>query len=438
MRPPFQDHWQHVRTIVDASLRAASPDRLVETAVRANPPRTERVAVIAIGKAAAGMYEGFVRVHGEPQDRIMVLPHGASGPDWARRASHPVPAEDSVRAAEAIASFIRERAVVWAGGEPGSFVLLLSGGASALTALPMTGLTLEDLQKTTSDLLRAGADIRELNWVRKHLEQLKGGRLAALVAPFPLDVHALSDVIGDDRAVIGSGQAWPDGSTYSDALDILNRRGVAAMAVRRFLREGDSGQHPETPKPGDPVFAAVRYGIVGNNSTAVTAAMEAAASLGFTTTRRREPLLGEAAIEGVGAGMRLAGLQGPACVVYGGETTVRVGRAAGEGGRNQELALAAALDLDGKPGCALVAFATDGVDGPTDAAGAVVTGHTCEAARKLGLDPRTALTGHDSHGFFRELERGGEPCLIRTGPTGTNVNDLVVALAYEESPASGV
>jgi len=346
---------------------------------------------------------------------------------------HPLPTQRSVAAGEAVRSFVERCAAAERGRDDageGVLTVLLSGGASALVCSPEDGVSLDDLRAVTSALLRAGATIAELNAVRKHVERLKGGRLAALAAPCRVDALILSDVIGDDLDVIGSGPVTPDPTTFADALAVLERRGVldAGPTVTARLRAGAAGEIPETPKPGDAVFDRVRTWVVASNVAAVEAAREAAEGLGFRIASVQHGVTGDAASAGRAVAteaLRRGASERPLAVIAGGETTVDVGGGAGKGGRNQEAALAAALTMDGAEGVAVMALATDGVDGPTDAAGAVVNAQTCKRARAMGPDPVDALRRHDSHTI---LDRLG--CLIRTGPTGTNVNDVVVALAY--------
>lgn len=417
-RPRFEDHERHVRAIFNAALRAADPAACVAMAVGAFPPRAKRPAVIATGKAAGAMYEGFAGARGQPPARLMVIPAGAPGPTWALRADHPVPSQRSMDAGQAVADFAR--------GQPSDcdgFVLLLSGGASALTTLPMPGIEPGDLQEVTGALLRGGADIHELNCVRKHLEQLKGGRLAVMMAPRPVDAYVLSDVVDNNLSVIGSGPVHPDGSTFADAIHVLQSRGIAPPRVVRFLESGAAGIHPETPKLGDPAFLGVREVIVGDNAVAANGALRAAQGLGFDATRG--PSLSGEASEMAGWLVERARVRRTGCAVAGGETTVTVGRAAGRGGRNQELALAGAIILAGKDDVVLATLATDGVDGPTDASGAIVTGQTCATARTLGADPAAFLARHDSYSFFDKVGKH-----LKLGPTGTNVNDLALVLAY--------
>ena len=378
----------------------------------------EHVFVIAAGKAAVPMTAAVADILGEWMTRgVAVTKHGhAEGWSCPRvnviEAGHPVPDDHSVRGARAVAELAEQAR------ESDLVVCLLSGGGSALLTRPVPGVTLDDLQRMTDELLRSGATINEINAVRKHCSGIKGGHLARLVSPAPLVALILSDVIGDPLDVIASGPTVPDSTTVADARAVLERHG---MADGGFLRE--------TPKPGDVIFDRVQNVVVGSNRLGTRAAAERARSLGFNTLSLGSYVEGEAREVGkvaaaLAKSVRADGdpLEPPACVVWGGETTVTV-RGEGKGGRNQELALAAALALDGWPGIFVMALATDGTDGPTDAAGATVTGETVEQARELGLDARGALEANDSYRFFDAL---GD--LIRTGPTGTNVNDLLFIL----------
>lgn len=346
----------------------------------------------------------------------------------ALEADHPVPTGRNIEAAARVA-----RAVEFMPSD-GTLLLLLSGGASALLTLPAAGLALDDLATVTQALLRAGAPIDELNAVRKHCERLKGGGMVRLAAPRAVHALILSDVVGDRLDVIGSGPTAPDPTTYADALAVMERRGAlgASRAVTDHLRRGAAGQLPETLKPGDPALALARNTIIGGNETALRAAEHQLASDGFNIIAVEREVGGEAEEIGRTLARRLRAIREPdrpACILLGGETTVTVGDATGVGGRNQELALAAATELDGDPSLGVLAFATDGRDGPTDAAGAFVTGATAAAARERGLDLAFALREHDSHPTLDALG-----CLIRTGPTGTNVNDVAVGYALRTGP----
>jgi hydroxypyruvate reductase len=320
-------------------------------------------------------------------------------------------------------------------GRDDTLLVLLSGGASALLPAPIAGLRLEDKARTTSLLLRAGATIQELNTVRKHLSRLKGGGLARRAAPARVFTLVLSDVVGDDLSTIASGPTVPDPTTFSDALAVLDRRGLlrqTPLRVRRHLEAGARGQTPETPKAGDAAFRRTVTHVVGGNRRSVLAAAREASRLGLrpvVLTTRLEGEAREVARCLVAILRECAEREGsrrrPTCLLAGGETTVTMA-GAGQGGRNQELAVAAAASLDGFPVPAVVAsFATDGIDGTSDAAGGVVDDRTVRRARALGLAaPSAFLAQSDSRNFLGPL---GD--LILTGPTGTNVVDIAVLLA---------
>jgi hydroxypyruvate reductase len=377
-----------------------------------------RVFIIGGGKAAVTMAAAVADILGEDLTQGTLVTKYEHARGWSHpafrviEAGHPVPDENSVRGAQAVAELARQAT------ERDLVICLISGGGSALLTRPAEGLTLDDLQRLTDALLRSGATINEINAVRKHCSGIKGGNLARLVAPARLVTLILSDVIGDPLDVIASGPTVPDSTTVLEAREVLERHGIGhAVPLRK------------TPKSGYPVFARVQNVVVGSNRLAALSAVEAARALGFEALLLGTYVEGEArevaqVAAALAKGMRADGdpLSPPACLVWGGETTVTI-RGEGKGGRNQELALAAALALDGWPGVLVMALATDGTDGPTDAAGAVVTGETMARARELGLDARAALDANDSYPFFDAL--GG---LIRTGPTGTNVNDLLFVL----------
>ena len=385
-------------------------------------PRAQLV-VLAVGKAAAGMAAALERLAGERIDAGLAVTkdgHGAPLERIAlREAAHPVPDTRSQSAAREAIQLVRtaQREDV--------LVVLLSGGASSLLSDPAPGLTLADVAGTTTALLAAGVDIEGLNAVRKHLSAIAGGRLARRAACGRIEVLAISDVPGDRLDVIGSGPLAADPTTYADALAVLDRAGLrdrVPAAVRAHLEAGARGEAEETPKPGDPDLARVRTTVLASNRSALEAVRAAVEREG----RRAVVLEGGLRGEAREAGRRLAALAGslagsrPVCLVAGGETTVHV-RGGGRGGRSQELALAAALELEGRAGAAILAAGTDGTDGPTDAAGAYADGETVARGRARGVDARAALADNDAYTFF--AAEGG---LFRTGPTGTNVMDLAL------------
>jgi hydroxypyruvate reductase len=395
------------------------------------PPR--RVWVIAIGKAASPMARALERVlgrrlaggivvtkygHGLPLDRLELIETG-----------HPLPDRNGVEAAERIRRLAETRIAA------GDLVLApISGGGSALVAAPAAGITLQDKLASTELLLRSSATIQEINALRKHLSWLKGGGLARSLEPATVVSLILSDVVGDDLATIASGPLAPDPTTFRECLEILDRHGIAGRvpsAVRRRLEAGSRGEIAETPKPGDPVFRRIQNVLVGNNGAACAAALREARRLGYRSlvlTSRLEGDTAEAARFhcAIAAEIALDGrpLRRPACVVSGGETTVKL-EGNGKGGRNQEFALRCARPLARIPvPCLVCSLGTDGTDGPTDAAGAVADSRTL--ARSLDVAPgllEAALENNDSYNFFARL---GD--LIITGPTRTNVVDLHVVL----------
>ncbi len=349
-------------------------------------------------------------------------------------AGHPMPDERGLAAAQEVESLVGGL------GRRDVLLVLLSGGASALLPAPSLGISLADKAKTTSLLLRAGAPIQELNTVRKHLSRLKGGGLARVAAPARVLTLVLSDVVGDDLSTIASGPTVPDPTTFADALDVLQGRGLledTPLAVRRHLEAGAHGRTPETPKAGEAAFRRTATRVVGGNRRSVLAAAREATRLGL------RPVILTTRLEGESREVarclvailrehvdRKRATRRPTCLLAGGETTVTV-RGRGQGGRNQELAVAAAAALEGFPTGAVVAsLATDGIDGMSDAAGGVVDDRSARRARDLGLPPPSAfLANSDSRNFLGPL---GD--LIVTGPTGTNVNDIVVFLAGGASP----
>ncbi|HID89243.1 MAG TPA: DUF4147 domain-containing protein [Anaerolineae bacterium] len=439
---------EQVMELIWAALGAANPMRAVARHLRwegerlrvgdrlYDLPADRRVVVIGAGKAGAGMAAGVEAVLGDRIDAGWVNVRYGYEPAHPLRhvhihpAGHPLPDRAGMEGTERILGLVDSL------GEGDLALVLISGGASALLVQPVEGVTLEDLQRLTDELLRGGATIEETNAVRKHLSQVKGGRLARRITQRGAcaAVLVLSDVVGNPLDAIGSGPCAPDPTTFADARAVLERHSMldrAPAAVRTYLERGLRGEVEETPKPGDPLFGHIHHVIVGDNRTAALAAAERARALGFHTQVLTTYLEGEAREVGtVLAALakeeaRYASpLPHPACLILGGETTVTV-RGGGRGGRNQEAALAAALALEGWEGVMVATLATDGTDGPTDAAGAIATGETVARARALGLDPADHLARNDAYSFFAAL---GD--LILTGPTGTNVCDLAFVLAF--------
>jgi glycerate-2-kinase len=419
-----------VLAIVRAAIAAADPRRLVARSLVERPfDLADPSGVVAAGKAAPGMLVAFAAVAGRRlrsgviacPERPPTLPPGV---EW-ERASHPVPDDGSVRAARRALQVSREMRAL-----EGDLIVLLSGGASAMLASPPAGLSIGDKAETTRLLLGAGCPIHEINTVRKHLSAIKGGRLAA-TAGRSLTL-AISDVVGPveaDPAVIGSGPSTADDTTYADAIRVLETRGLlddVPSAVRAHLRRGARGGLDESIKPGDPRLREADVRIVGGRRDAMEGARHEARARGYSVEVLEQAIVGEARAAGpelVERAMASRGA-GPHCLIASGETTVTV-KGRGRGGRNQEIVLSAIrvlADIDRH--VALASVGTDGVDGPTDAAGAVADAATLERSQLRGLGaPEWALDENDSYAFFEAL---GD--LIRTGPTGTNVGDVHIVV----------
>lgn len=395
----------------------------------------DRIVVVGAGKATARMAQAVETLLGERiLAGLIVVKDGHTLPlDIIEQveAAHPVPNEAGQAGTQRILEMVR------AADEKTLVVCLLSGGASALLVAPADGVTLQDKQQATSLLLKAGASINELNAVRKHLSAVKGGRLAQAAYPAQLVTLLLSDVIGDRLDVIASGPTAPDESTFADALSVIGKYGLKEkmpLRVVAYLESGASGQLPETMKSGDRCFGKTSNVIVGAISLALDVAQEKSRQLGIAAKIINEELQGEARTAArflaQTARTTLAGLQAGerCCLLCGGETTVTVS-GTGKGGRNQELALAFALEIEGLKGVTLLSAGTDGGDGPTDAAGALVDGQTVAQARGLGIDPANYLKNNDSYNFFRQYDaRSGRQSHFITGPTGTNVMDMQLLL----------
>jgi glycerate 2-kinase len=384
------------------------------------------VRIVAAGKAAPAMAAAAARRLGSRiRSGLVIASTPASVPDGFELivGGHPIPTVESERGGRRALSLAESL-------HPGERLLVLvSGGASALMAVPAEGLTLEDKRATTDRLLRAGADIHALNTVRKHLSAVKGGWLAAR-ANGRCDTLIISDVVGDDPSFIASGPTVADSSRFVDAFEVIRRVGGESAypaAIVAHLRRGMEGEIPDTPKPTDPRIAESRSAVIGSRRNAMSGATTKANALGYDVLRLEDPVVGEARTTAVAhlraVLARAAGLRRPACIVSSGETTVHV-TGHGKGGRNQEFALAAA-DVLAHAGAlgALCSVGTDGIDGPTDAAGALIDSTTLDRAAASGLVPARFLHDNNAYVFFDSL---GD--LIHTGPTGTNVGDLQVIL----------
>jgi len=429
---------ESARSIFDAALAAGDVRPLVARALAGiAPPERGRVLVVGAGKASGAMAAAVEEIWGDRiVDGLVAVKDGYLAATRRVRlveAGHPVPDERGTEAAREILVLAE------AAGTDDLMLVLVSGGGSALTPAPAPPITLADKQEVTRLLLAAGATINQLNAVRKHCSLLKGGQLARAAAPARVEALLLSDVIGDPLDVIASGPTTGDASTFAEVLAILEHFGLSEKMPRSVilrLEQGARGEIPETPKPGDPVFARVTNRVIGNNTLVVEAAAAKAKDLGFTPhvlTRALEGEAREAAKRFVAVARSIEAGKGPvaapACVIAGGETTVTV-RGRGKGGRCQEFALAAALELEGTKAAVILAAGTDGTDGASDAAGAIVDGESTARARAQGIDPAARLADNDSHAV---LKASGD--LVVTGPTNTNLLDLYLLLLG--APTSG-
>lgn len=438
-----------VSRVLNAALNAVDPAEAVSRFVKRNGDALsingqtydlndyEHIYVVGAGKAGTPMANRIATILGSNLTEGIIIvkegyTSGSKNTELAKisvlEAGHPIPDERGVQATEQIVRFLQKTT------QDDLIICLISGGGSALTPALVDGITLDDLKALTSLLLASGANIIEINTLRKHLNRIKGGQLARLASPAKLVALILSDVVGNPLEVIASGPTVPDGTTYHDATEVLERYDLMEQApesVVAHLRKGLRGEIAETPKPGDPLFKNLQNVIIGSNLQAAEEALSQAHKEGFNALLLSTYLEGEARQ----VGRVLAGIlrqvhhtghpqSRPTCIIAGGETTVTL-HGDGLGGRNQELALSTVNDLAGIPDIAMITLATDGSDGPTDAAGAVVTGETLERAQEVDLNPDDYLARNDAYTFFETL---GD--LIKTGPTNTNVNDLVFLFAF--------
>lgn len=426
-----------VDNIFYSALRSVDPYELVKTQTAGirtvfQKGGYQRLLIIGFGKAACPMAKaaedglaGFI------DKGVVITKYGhceRQRPEIVRiiEAGHPVPDANGMRGTGEIMRLLKDQ------DEHTLVVCVISGGGSALLVSPADGITVDEKKLITELLLRSGAEIHELNAVRKHISHVKGGRLARLAYPAKVVSLILSDVIGDSLDVIASGPTSPDPTTFSEALSVLKKYDLtdgAPVSILKTLREGEKGMIPETPEEGDPVFEKVENLIIGSNKKALTAAKKRAEELGLSTNIISDTIRGEAgeigkwlAEKAVAEKTDGGAQRNPLCLISGGETTVTV-RGKGLGGRNMELALAFATAIHGVGGITLLSAGTDGTDGPTDAAGAIVDGGTLKNAREAGLDPAEFLRNNDSYNFFRRA--GG---LFVTGPTGTNVMDIQIVV----------
>ena len=435
--------------IFEAALGAADPQRSVKRVlrrdgdvltlrqagddVRIDLGEVDRLLVVGCGKAGAPMSRAVEEL---TADRIsfgiVAVKYGHTLPEELSpahirivEAGHPEPDAEGMRHAREVAQ------VLEGASERDLVIALISGGGSAIWPLPVPPITLEEKTELTRQLLASGADIHEINVVRKHVSSIKAGLAARLAYPARVLVLLISDVIGDRLDSIASGPFAPDTTTFGEALEIVERYGLGTeipVSIQYHLWNGMAGKVPETPKPGDVVFDRVTHSICASNAQALEAARIEAEARGLRTVVIEGPIDGDVREGARGFCERLKQLakQAPergVCLIGGGETTVKLGSFSGKGGRNQEFALASAFEIQGQERLTVLSCGTDGNDGPTDAAGAVVDGGTIDRCRSLDLDPQRALEGHDAYPLF---EASGD--LVKTGPTNSNVMDIMIGI----------
>ena len=442
------------RTIAEAALKRVDPVRMITDCVTLDGDRlsirTEndsltidldryrRIVVVGAGKAGASMAYGIEQVLGDRIDTGLVVVKYDHRRSLNRiellEAGHPVPDENGVAASRRIVELAESA------DEDTLCIVLISGGGSALLTLPASGefgeVTLTDTQETTQLLLEAGTPIQEINRIRKHISAVSGGRFCRILQPATTVSLILSDVVGDELESIASGLTCADPTTFEEAWAVAERYLIADRLperVRALLEAGRAGRAEETPKPGDPAFDRVHNVLIGTNALALDAARRAAENQGFHTAVLTSQLTGEAReiarfFTAIAKDVAVSGgfVQKPACVLAGGETTVTV-QGSGKGGRNQEMALAFLAEIAARPGrfggVTFLSTATDGTDGPTDAAGAFASVEIAESADDAGLSIARYLANNDSYHFFEQLG-----ALYKTGPTNTNVCDLQILL----------
>jgi glycerate-2-kinase len=427
---------------LEAAIKAADPKLIIKSKIGLKGSvlqvnghtfdlkKFRNIYVVGGGKASGSMAEALEEVLGDKiKEGLVNIPKRSQHRTKIVRlheASHPIPDESGVEGTRKMLE-IAEKA-----DENDLLICLISGGGSSLMPMPRGEITIADKRRITEEMLKCGATINEINTVRKHISEFKGGWLAKKAYPATILNLVLSDVLGDPLDFIASGPTVPDSTTFSDAIKVLKKYGLwdrTPESIKKVLTDGERGLIPETPKADDEAFKKVFNVVIGNNRAASMAACETLKYEGLNTFLLTSLLEGEArhvgtVLASLAREVLASGnpIKRPAGIVAGGETTVTV-TGKGRGGRNQEIALAASLKIIGLDGVAIASLSTDGVDGPTDAAGAVVDGKTIARAETLGLRAEEFLAENNSYGFFSQL---GD--LIVTGPTGTNVNDVSVII----------
>lgn len=442
MQQNVQRSRQNAMEIFQAGLAAVAPGAAIKKYVKRQGDillvdgreydlsQYRQIFVIGAGKAGSSMAAALEEILGDRITRgIITVKYGhieELSIVKIQEAGHPVPDENGYNGTKAIFDLAASA------GEDTLVICLISGGGSALMPLPVDDVTLEDKQATTKVLLSCGATIHEINAIRKHLSSIKGGGLARAVYPAPIITLILSDVVGDDLDSIASGPCVPDSMTFADCQSIFAKYAIESEIperVRNYITRGLAGDVPETPKHGDEIFRKTQNVIVANNFNALVKAKEKSEELGYNTLLLSSRIEGETR-EVACNHMAIAAeielnefpIPKPACILTGGETTVKL-KGSGKGGRNQEFVLAAAMKMEGIRHCVVLSAGTDGTDGPTDAAGALADVTTLNRARHNELDPAEYLDNNDSYNFFDGLND-----LYKTGPTNTNVMDIRIII----------
>jgi glycerate-2-kinase len=422
--------------ILEEGLKAADPKSSVKEALRNLKDelnKARRIIVIGFGKASIKMAEGCEEeLSDKIYDGAIIAPKGIEDKKLkiikVFEGTHPIPSEVNVESAKKLISVCSNLT------SEDLVICLISGGGSSLLTFPANDISLEEKKLTTDVLLKSGADIREINTIRKHISKVKGGQLLNFLKPAKVVSLILSDVVGDPIEYIASGPTSPDSSTFKDALSIIKKYNLVnklPKSVVERIEKGVRGEILETPKPGDEIFNNVKNIIVSNNMKSLVAMEKKASSLGYNTIILTSYAQGESREVGkfLCAVIKQISsydipIKKPACVILGGETTVTV-KGNGKGGRNQELVLSIVLNCKDVKNFVFSSIGSDGIDGYTDAAGAIADNFSLEDAVNSGLKPEEFLENNDSYNFFKQTRD-----LIFTGPTGTNVNDFTVALIF--------
>jgi len=431
----FKEARADALEILEYALEKVQPKFAIQRAVRVeddtlcldelsiNLSEVERIFAIGFGKASEQMAIELEKVLNDRiSDGVVIVKHDSARKTGKIRiitGQHPIPTGENIKATERLLEMVDDadaRDII---------ICLISGGGSALLTLPKQGISIEDLSRINGLLIKSGASIDEINAVRKHLSQVKGGQLVARAHPARLVSLIISDVVGNREDVIASGPTAPDKSTYADAIRVLQKYGLwrrVSSSIRRTLEYGERGDLPETPKDDDPIFESAYNRIILSNHIMLSAAAEKALELGYIADAIQD-IAGESRVEALKQLESALRLKTPSCLISGGETTVKV-TGSGKGGPNQEFVLACVERIAGKR-VVVAAMDSDGIDGFTDAAGAMADGNSLQRAVELGLSPTKFLDDNDAYHFFKKTKD-----LILTGQTGTNVNDLRVLLRF--------